>query len=255
MPSMQALWLRTRLRVSLLALVLVACSGPPKPAEPERLWNTADEKAENPESESGPKVPEKALSLADACERLQRLRNDGCEWAERFPANFADGDLCEESLATWVDPATPNHVSLERSIRCWSLDCDAAIPCLTSARELRVPDKARSCGDEGSTAIIVDDDTWQARRGLRAKRFADVSTTVEEPVEVCKIDGEIDWMTGVTCDDGSNPYASREEVNEGRDSWLDRGGRCNSILDRYTVSCPEATYTIHIDRYLCPASP
>jgi hypothetical protein len=74
-------------------------------------------------------------------------------------------------------------------------------------------------------------------------------------VEVCKIEGEVDWMTSVTCNDGSNPYASKGEVNESRDSWLDRGGRCNSVLDRYSVTCPEATYTIHVDRYVCPAAP
>jgi len=200
-------------------------------------------------------VPDTPLSLPAACERIRTLSNEGCKWTARFGPEFTEGEVCERSLANWVDPSTPNHVSLERTIRCWSLDCDAAVECMRSAQNSRVPDKARACGDEGATPILVDDATWQARTGVRAKRFADVSTTIDEPVEVCNIDGEVEWMTSMTCNDGSKPYGSKAEVNESRDGWLERGGRCNSVLDRYTVSCPEATYTIHVDRYVCPAAP
>lgn len=234
------------------ALLLVACSGASKRTEPEREWNTADEKADTQEPDSTANQAQTPLSLEDSCQRFRTLREAGCEWTQRFPADFSEPATCQGSLATWVDPATPNHVSLERTIRCWSLDCDDAIPCMISARDSRDPEPARACGEEGTAAILVDEATWQARRGVQAKRFADVQTSVEEPVEVCGIEGEIEWMMAVKCNDGSNPYGTMAEVNEGRDSWLDRGGQCNSVLDRYTVSCPEATYTIHVDRYLCP---
>jgi hypothetical protein len=59
-------------------------------------------------------------------------------------------------------------------------------------------------------------------------------------------------MTRVTCNDGSNPYKTQAVANDSRDGWVGRGGRCNSILDRYSVRCPEATYQVHVDRYVCP---
>jgi hypothetical protein len=234
------------------ALLLGACSGAPKRTEPEREWNTEDEKANTQEPDSTATEAQAPLSLEDSCQQFRTLREAGCDWTQRFPPDFSDADMCQGSLATWVDPATPNHVSLERTIRCWSLDCDDAVPCMLSAQKLREPEPARACGDEGTAPILVDDATWQARRGVLAKRFADVRTSVEEPVEVCGIEGEIEWMMAVQCNDGSQAYGTMAEVNDGRDSWLDRGGRCNSVLDRYTVTCPEATYTIHVDRYLCP---
>ena len=230
----------------------LACSGPPKPAAPERVWNTNDEEAKEQTGDAEVEPSNEPISLQATCERFRTLRNDGCAWTARFPADFSQGNTCETSLATWIDPATPNHVSLERTVRCWSLDCEAAIPCMKSAQASREPDKPRSCGDEGTAPILVDAATWQARRGATAKRFSELTTSPEEPVEVCGIEGEVDWMTTMTCNDGSNPYESKEVVNDRRDSFLDRGGRCNSIVNRFTVPCPEASYKIYFDRYVCP---
>jgi hypothetical protein len=126
---------------------------------------------------------------------------------------------------------------------------------MTSAQSRPSSPTKRACGDEGTTPIEVDADAWEARRGADTKRFAQVATSTSEPIEVCGIEGEVEWMKRVTCNDGSNPYESLAEINESRDSWVERGGRCNSVLDRYTVHCPEAEYTIHVDRYLCPAEP
>lgn len=235
----------------------MACSGSPKAAEPERLWNTADEKTSSqPEGEeTEAELSKEPISLQATCERFRSLRNEGCAWTARFPADLSVGNTCEISMAKWIDPSTPNHKSLERTLRCWSLDCDAAVPCMKRAQALRDPDKPRNCGDEGTAPILVDAATWQARRGATAKRFAELTTSPDEPIEVCGIEGEVEWMTRMTCNDGSNPYESREEVNDRRDSFLDRGGRCNSIVNRFTVPCPEASYKIYFDRYVCPANP
>ena len=117
------------------------------------------------------------------------------------------------------------------------------------------PPPPRTCGEEGTSAIYVDDARWKARRGADARRFGDVQTSVDKPVEVCGIDGEVDWITRVTCANGSNPFGTPDRANSGRDSWMGRGGHCNSILDRYSVACPEATYVIYIDRYVCQLHP
>jgi len=117
------------------------------------------------------------------------------------------------------------------------------------------PPPPRTCGEDGTGPILVEPSAWTARRGAGARRFSEVQTSVEAPVEVCGIEGEVEWMTRVACNDGSHPYRTQEAVNTSRDGWMANGGRCNSILDRYTVRCPEATYQIHIDRYVCPRSP
>jgi hypothetical protein len=114
------------------------------------------------------------------------------------------------------------------------------------------PAAPRQCGEEGATPVLVDKGMYEKRRGINVTKFADITTSDKEPIEVCGIDGEVEWMLRAKCKGGSSPYASGDDVNASRDSYMSRGGRCNSILDRYTVKCPEATYTIHIDRYFCP---
>jgi hypothetical protein len=231
----------------------LACSGNPKPAEPEVEWNTADvEKDAGAEGAAPEAAP--TLTVEEACARFKTLRDEGCQWTQRFPADFADVGICRRTLNSWVDPSTPKHASLQSTIGCWALNCEAAVSCMKLAQSQGDPATKRACGDEGTTPIEVDADTWDARRGADTKRFADIKTSVSEPVELCGIDGEVEWMGRVTCNDGSNPYESPAAINEGRDGWVENGGRCNSVLDRFTVRCPEAEYTIHIDRYVCPAS-
>jgi hypothetical protein len=111
---------------------------------------------------------------------------------------------------------------------------------------------ARTCGEEGTGPVVVDASTWAARNGADVKKFAEVTSSAQKPVEVCGIEGEVEWITRVTCNDGSNPYGSQAKANESRDAYVAKGGRCGSILDRYTVKCPEKSYQVFVDRYICP---
>ncbi|MCX5744105.1 MAG: hypothetical protein NT062_16575, partial [Proteobacteria bacterium] len=199
-----------------------------------------------------PPPPPASITPDDACARLALLRDEGCAWASRFPGELADPDTCIPSVEKWFAPETPTHAQLARMVGCWALACDDASACMAREQSRATPSAPRSCGDEGTSPIFVDAATWAARRGADARRFGDVTTSVTEPLEVCGVEGEVAWMTRATCKDGRHPFATEEAANEHRDSWMARGGRCNSILDRYTVACPEATYTIHVDRYVCP---
>jgi len=195
------------------------------------------------------------LAPEAACARFAVLTGQGCAWADRFPTEFRDSATCVRSLETWFSAATKGHETLERTVGCWSQDCDDAAACMVRIQQAAPPAAPRTCGDEGTSPIFVDNATWTGRRGVNARRFADVQTTVEQPVEVCGVQGEVEWITRVTCANGSNPYGTQDRANSSRDSWMSRGGHCNSILDRYSVACPEATYVIHIDRYVCPLHP
>ena len=198
-------------------------------------------------AEAGPAITAN-LTIEEACARFDVLAGEGCDWTQRFPPEFRQPGSCVPSLSTWVqDPR------LAQSINCWALACDAAAQCMISAHADASPPASRQCGDEGTGPVLADAATWAARPGANAKKFSEVKSTEARPVEVCGIEGEVAWITTVTCDDGSNPYGSQAVANESRDGWMARGGRCNSILDRYSVKCPEATYQIYIDRYVCPA--
>jgi hypothetical protein len=192
------------------------------------------------------------LAPADACARVATLKGEGCAWAQRFPQEFSDPAVCVRSLELWFSPQTAGHDELARSAACWALDCDAAASCMIRVKSSQPPPGPRECGTDGTGSVYVDKATFAKRRGAEVRRFADIKTTEAEPVEVCGIDGEVAWMTRATCKGGTHPFPTPDSANEGRDSYMAKGGRCNSILDRYTVECPEETYTIHVDRYVCP---
>ncbi len=85
----------------------------------------------------------------------------------------------------------------------------------------------------------------------RAKKFSEVQSTLARPVEVCGVSQELEFLTRLRCNDGSNPYPSRRAAHLSR-----RGsrpaGRCGSPIDTYDVPCPEAHYRVHLDMYICP---
>jgi hypothetical protein len=196
-----------------------------------------------------PKLPR--LSIEQTCVKFAALAAEGCFWAKRLGPQMAEKEICEQSLANWLDPSNPTNASLAANVDCWRLDCEAAANCIVASQRNAPAPPPRACGERIAAPIFVDDETWANRRGAKTKRFADIKTTTAEPVEVCGIEGEIEWMSQVRCNDGSSPYRSAMEINESRDPGMTRGGRCDSILDSYTVKCPETTYQVYIDRYVC----
>lgn len=198
-------------------------------------------------------VPEPArISVDEACTRLAALKEERCDWAVRFPPEMAQASVCAASLESWFDPSTAQREVLEKTVACWRLDCDSARTCMVRAQSTAAPQTARECGQEGTAPVLIDKMTYARRRGVDVKRFGDITTTEQEPIEVCGIEGELEWMTRATCKGGSKPFPTQDAAHGARDSWVANGGRCNSVLDRYTVQCPEATYTVHVDRYICP---
>src|ERR1041384_1323430 len=125
------------------------------------------------------------LTPEAACAKFTALAGEGCSWTERFPPEFHQTSNCVASLETWVSPSTAEHANLQAIINCWALDCDAAASCMVRAQTTPPPRPPRNCGRGGPAPIYVDANPWSARRGAAVKRFADVKTTVEAPIEVC----------------------------------------------------------------------
>jgi hypothetical protein len=194
-----------------------------------------------------------AITPEKACERLKVHRGEGCSWANRFPPEIEREDVCLRSMNQWFAPETEGHQALQKTASCWALDCEGAEACMVRIQSQKPPPPPRKCGDEGVGNVVVDKSEFAKRNGVNVTRFADAKSSEQQPIEVCGIDGEVEWMTRATCNGGKHPFENAMAANSRRDSYVKNGGRCNSILDRYTVECPEETYTVFVDRYICPA--
>lgn len=83
------------------------------------------------------------------------------------------------------------------------------------------------------------------RYGANARTFADAPSSKERPIEVCGVRASKQWLRGTACADGSPP------TQDGRRGNVGGGGRCGSVIDLYSVTCPEGSYEVFIDIYMC----
>jgi len=77
------------------------------------------------------------------------------------------------------------------------------------------------------------------------------TTSKEKPVEACGVEGQLAWLMRATCADGSHPFKDDDTAHDARVGNVGPGGRCESIIDLYEVPCPEKTYEIYMDLYVC----
>lgn len=100
--------------------------------------------------------------------------------------------------------------------------------------------------------VVVSASQYASRYAATATKFSEVMSSKEQPAEVCGIAAGVQLIATLTCDDGTNPYkGDRMAAHGSRAGNVGPGGRCGSIIDRYPVSCPEGTFDIYIDSYVC----
>ncbi len=104
----------------------------------------------------------------------------------------------------------------------------------------------------GSDNVYVTAEQFAKRLGASAKKFSEVRSTLARPAEVCGVSQELDLLTRLRCNDGSNPYRDRRAAHRSRRGSTAPAGRCGSPIDAYEVPCPEAFYRVHIDIHICP---
>ena len=109
------------------------------------------------------------------------------------------------------------------------------------------------CAQRGDPYGPIELDASHAtgRYGHGSTRFDQVMTSKERPVEVCGTGGELDWLYATSCADGIHPFADRAAAHGARRGSVGGGGRCGSIIDAYAVPCPEKTYEVYMDMYMC----
>jgi len=99
--------------------------------------------------------------------------------------------------------------------------------------------------------VWVDPAAYASRRGAAQQKFSEIVSTKAEPIEACGVLGSVNELLRLRCDDGSNPFQTKEAAHDSRSGNVGPGGRCGSIVDLYRVPCPEKTYSVFIDMYIC----
>lgn len=100
--------------------------------------------------------------------------------------------------------------------------------------------------------VLLDPDQYRARHGVGVTRVADLTSSKAQPVEVCAVEGQLDYLVRLQCADGSNPFNSMHEAHAARAGNVGAGGRCDSAVDLYNVPCPEGDVEVYMDMYMCP---
>jgi hypothetical protein len=100
--------------------------------------------------------------------------------------------------------------------------------------------------------VIVSASQYASRYAATASKFSEVRSSPSQPAEVCGIGAGVALIATLTCDDGTNPYkGDRMAAHASRAGNVGPGGRCGSIIDHYPVACPEGSFDIYIDSYVC----
>lgn len=87
--------------------------------------------------------------------------------------------------------------------------------------------------------------------GADTTRFSDRTSSFADPYETCGLYAGLSLLSRLRCDDGRSPFASNREAHDARLKPARPGGRCGSFVDAYEAKCPEKTYVVHIDAYVC----
>jgi hypothetical protein len=120
----------------------------------------------------------------------------------------------------------------------------------TSSAELNC---GKNPGEFSLGGVQVSPQQYLARTGAGVKVFSSLTTTKERPLEECGIPGVLNRLVALRCDDGSNPFGGDgRRAHASRRGNVGPGGRCDSIIDLYIVPCPEKTYEVYADSYICP---
>ena len=186
------------------------------------------------------------------------LADNGC-----FVFTFLKGDVEQCKLAMTEYRAkipADRHAEANRHFACIAeaTECTPAADCLKQFVQLRKAGTPKVCGDPIIGTVQLSPDEARTRHGLGATKFSSVPTSMIQPIEVCGLRAQLEWLVKATCDDGSQPFAGPGDPNEA----LDRahaarrgsdgpGGRCKDPIDLYMIECPERTYELYIDMYLC----
>lgn len=216
-------------------LLLFACSGPatsPRPAvEP------APEAREPVESA----VP--VRTAADACRQMFALEASHACGAIGATTTHRDCvDRLDEGERRTPEARRGAYATLYQCLVA-SDSCAALAACGAAHREARLA----GCTSDGPLRFASPIPGAPTPSG----RLAELDSSIGDPVEVCGVSGQREFLMFVECADGSSPFPRPREIFDARVGSFGPGGRCGATIDRYDVKCPEKTYEVYMDMYVC----
>lgn len=221
-----------------LFLLLAACGGsspPPQGPAPDGPDDGVVETGEGTAAAS-------TIDADQVCGKIESLRAGGCAYL----AEQTDFDLegCKAELRDAGDDPVTVAVSA-----CFaeSADCAGSEACVNEVIAAELEKMDSEGGVEGGVASCDRSQPY----GAAAKRFSEIPTSMEKPIEVCGWPGQTDWLRATKCNDGSNPFKDQDHAHEARLGSMGAGGRCGQMIDLYEVSCPEGKYEVYMDMYAC----
>lgn len=183
------------------------------------------------------------------CDKFAALKEADCAAFSQLEMTRKD---CIDELHTALGDA--NQRDFMRSTgRCVIeyASCGDVVACLAAL----APDSEhlRACTDtDPNRAVGLPRAEWDHRNGAGVTKFSQAHSTKQAPIEVCTVRAENEWLESLRCDDTSQPIQDFGAAEMARVGNLGKAGRCNAIVDLYRVKCPEATYDIFLDGYVCP---
>lgn len=229
------------MRALAFVVMLASCGGSPKPAP-------IPPSGGGPGSGSSAPVAKAAAppTSAQVCKRITELQTQHC-------GEFANLKVGEPECIAEIDKAGENPVLAAFTGCVVQPSCEEVKNCLAAQADKAAaepPKTMRACSARSDgTPVGMPADQFATRHGANAKRFSDATSTMAVPIEMCTINSESEWIISLACEDGSHPLRNPEAA---RVKPAKLGGRCGSYVDEYVVKCPEKTYDIFVDAYVCP---
>ena len=112
------------------------------------------------------------------------------------------------------------------------------------------------CGGRPMTLVPValSEQDAALRWGNGVSAVADLSSSHDQPVEVCGVAGERRFLLALSCPDGTHPFQTDNDARMARAGSVGQGGRCGSTIDLYRVACSAQTLDVYMDMYMCAPS-
>ena len=168
------------------------------------------------------------------CDRILALQADHCRLVDGYELSR---DECiadfERSLDARGDDARAANQAMGRCLLD-NASCEEVAQCVVALNPYAdqqdgTPTDFRTCEDRETYAPVgLSPADFARRHGAGVTRYRDHASTAEQPVEVCGMPAQIEWLMAATCDDGSRPFANGQQAHASRVGNVGSGGRCGS---------------------------
>jgi hypothetical protein len=246
------------MRALSLVIVLGACGAPARqtqtPGTP-RSWQAPNHHFDRTIDQWTSADEDEGIRLA--CQNM--VGPDGAFRCEELAKGGLDAAHCTESMGTFRASATDDRQ--RKAFRLIVAGLGISQSCTDVESTFRIAMVALHEGATGACktrddgAFVLTQEGALQRRGMSDRSFTDTQSTLDTPIQVCGVGGELAWLTRMTCADGSRPWGKDvDKAHAARLGSKASAGRCPEtalMIDHYVAPCPEKSYDVYMDMYEC----